>query len=120
MTTAADRDGSLPIRTQARQAVGRAWERAVAAGALPGLAPDVDAPVIDIERPSKPEHGDLSTNLAMKLARPHRRAPLEIARILAEELGREASTAPGLTPLASAEAVAPGFVNMRLSDEALR
>ncbi len=112
-----------PIRTQARQAVERAWACAIAEGRLPPLPEDADTPTVDIERPAKPEHGDLSTNLAMKLARPYRRAPLEIARVLADELAREAAEAfngPLTTPLATAEAVAPGFINLRLSDGALR
>ena len=36
-----------------------------------------------------------ATNLAMKLARPYRRAPLEIARVLADELAREADADAG-------------------------
>ena len=120
------------IRTQARQAVERAWARAIAEGRLPPLPEDAGTPAVDIERPAKPEHGDLATNLAMKLARPYRRAPLEIARVLATELAREAAEAaqavaaptaagiaPPTTPIASAEAVAPGFINLRLSDAAL-
>ena len=36
-------------------------------------------PRIEVEHPAEAEHGDLATNLAMKLARPYRRPPLEIA-----------------------------------------
>ena len=83
-----------PLCTQARQAVERAWTRAIAAGTLPPLPDGTEAPAVEIERPANPEHGDLSTNLAMKLARPYRRAPLEIARTLADELGHEVSRSP--------------------------
>jgi len=107
----------LPLRTQARLAVERAWARAIAAGTLPALPDGAEAPAVEVERPANPEHGDLATNLALKLARPYRRAPLEIARVLADELARETAEAP--TPIATAEAVAPGFINLRLSDAAL-
>jgi arginyl-tRNA synthetase len=51
----------------------------------------------------------------MKLARPYRRAPLEIARALADELGHVTDG----SPIAAAEAAAPGFLNLRLADTAL-
>jgi arginyl-tRNA synthetase len=107
-----------PIRARARAAVERAWDRAIAAGALPALAED-ERPAVDIERPANPEHGDFASNLAMRLARPYRRSPLEIARVLAEEIGREAEAGPSDSPIASAAAAPPGFLNLRLTDQAL-
>jgi len=108
-----------PVREQARAAVGRAWAHAIASGALPALAADVDAPRIEIERPANPEHGDLATNLALKLARPHRMAPLAIAQALEAELARDAADPSSGSPISEAHAVAPGFVNLRLADAAL-
>ena len=63
-----------PIRRQARDAVARAWAAAIDTGALPPLPDERRGP------PSRssgrpPPHGDLATNLAMKLARPYRRGP---------------------------------------------
>lgn len=98
---------SATIRSAARAAIDRAWARAVAASALPPLPDDPSRPPIEIERPASPDHGDLATNLAMKLARPYRMAPLAIATILAEELTREAATDPAATPVASAEVAPP-------------
>ena len=74
------------IRDQARQAVERAWLRAVERGALPPLPDDMPRPAVEIDRPANTEHGDLATNLAMKLARPLRQAPLAIATAIATEL----------------------------------
>jgi arginyl-tRNA synthetase len=107
-----------PIRARARAAVERAWERAIAAGTLPALSAD-ERPTVEIERPANTEHGDFASNLAMRLARPYRRAPLEIARILADEIGRESDVGPGHSPIATAEAAPPGFLNLRLTDRAL-
>jgi arginyl-tRNA synthetase len=105
--------GLLPIRAQVRAAVERAWDAAIDGGELPPLAA-ADRPAIDIERPANPEHGDLASNLAMKLARPYRRAPLEIAGVLAARLP---AAADGLVK--SVDAAAPGFLNIVLDDAAL-
>jgi len=115
------------IRADARAAVERAWRRAVESGALPRPDPNADATTpgaapttaVEIERPAHPEHGDLASNLAMRLARPYRRPPLDIARAIADELNGEATTDPAATPVASAEAAAPGFINLRVADRAL-
>ena len=113
---------TVPLRTQARLAVERAWARATASGALPPIdasATDT-APAVEIERPAKPEHGDLATNLGLKLARPLRRPPLAIAEVLAAEIQAEiAGAGPRSTPVSSVEVAPPGFLNMRLSDAAL-
>jgi arginyl-tRNA synthetase len=106
------------VREQVRAAVQRAWSRAVASGALPVLSPD-DAPGIEIERPANPDHGDLATNLALKLARPYQIAPLVIAQALEAELASESADATSNSPIGEAHAVPPGFVNLRLADSAL-
>ena len=72
-----------------------------------------------MERPANPEHGDAATNLAMKLARPYRRPPLEIARAIAAELEREVSERPAGTPAGSVSVAPPGFINVRYADRAL-
>jgi arginyl-tRNA synthetase len=107
----------LPIRTQVRDAVERAWQQAVDAGTLPRLPDDAEHPTIDVERPAHPDHGDLASNLAMKLARPYRRGPLDIARALATEIATDA--AGGQSPIASVEVAPPGFLNLRLADRTL-
>ena len=108
-----------PIRAQARAAVARAWDRAVASGALPDFPADATRPPVEIERPAGSVHGDFASNLAMKLARPYRMAPLAIAQALAAEVTNEAAADPTSTPIASAEVAPPGFLNLRLRDEAL-
>ncbi len=85
-----------PLRSQVRAALERAWTAATESGALPALPDETARPAIEVERPANPEHGDLASNLAMKLARPYQRSPLEIATLLAGKLvrdaGREGST----------------------------
>ena len=82
-----------PIRTQVRAAILRAWKEAVRTGALPAFPDDVVPPTVDVERPANADHGDLATNLAMRLARPYRRPPLEIATLLAAKLVRDQGVA---------------------------
>ena len=61
-----------------------------------------------LEEPRKPEHGDWALSLPMKLARPLRRNPFEIAQGIAERI--EANE------LIEAPVVArPGFINLRLA-----
>jgi len=108
---------SAPIRTEVREAVARAWRRAVEAGALPAIEDGL--PTVDIERPANPDHGDFAASLAMKLARPYRRAPLEIARVLADAIAADASDPAAGSPIAAVEVAPPGFLNLRLTDSAL-
>ena len=107
-----------PLRTQVRHAIERAWTRAIDDGALTAL--DADArPAIEVERPADPDHGDFSTNLGMKLARPYRRPPLELATLLAAKLVRDAAVPGNASPIEAAEVAPPGFLNVRLKATAL-
>jgi arginyl-tRNA synthetase len=66
------------------------------------------ADIVEIARPQQAEHGDFSTNLAMKMARELKRAPREIATDLVN----------ALTPddlISRAEIAGPGFVNVWLN-----
>ncbi len=102
------------IRARVRAAVEQAWANAVATGRLPAIG-GTGAPAVEIERPANPAFGDFATNLAMKLARPLRRAPMEIAETLAASL-REG---PADSLIGSVEVASPGFLNLRVTDEAL-
>jgi arginyl-tRNA synthetase len=108
-------EGQLALRSRVRDAVERAWAAAVTADRLPPVDDPDPQPAVEVERPANPAFGDFATNLAMKLARPLRRSPLTIAEALVTEL--RSQRGEGL--LASAEVAAPGFVNLRLADEAL-
>ncbi len=103
----------LSVRSRIRRLVADAWAAATDAGDLAPLDADVRASIeIEIERPSNPDHGDLATNLAMKLARPLRRSPLQIAEAIATSL----RSAPAGSALSAVDVAPPGFINMRLAD----
>jgi arginyl-tRNA synthetase len=109
----------VSLRRRTTDAVVRAWERAIETGRLPDMPADAPRPSADVERPSDPDHGDLATSIALKLARPYRRAPLEIAEAIAEGLRSDAIDRPSDSPVGTVEVAAPGFVNIRVADGAL-
>lgn len=63
---------------------------------------------IQLEVPKNPDHGDYATNLAMMLARPERKAPRQIADLLAASLR-------GSELFETVEIAGPGFINFRLA-----
>jgi arginyl-tRNA synthetase len=77
-----------------------------------GELPLTDAPAFVVEPPRNPDHGDFSTNLAMVLAKPCRKPPLEVARMLVAAL-----ELPEFVE--SVELAPPGFINFRLKRGAL-
>jgi arginyl-tRNA synthetase len=68
-----------------------------------------------LEKPRQAEHGDLATNVAMRLAKPLGMAPAAIGQAIAQAL-RGLKEAQGF--LASVEVAGPGFVNLRLTHSA--
>jgi arginyl-tRNA synthetase len=105
------------LRAAVRETLRRALDRAIAAGRLPDV-PEARAAEVEVTRPANPEHGDLATNLALRLARPLRLAPPANAAALVESIGEERASDPA-SPIASAEAAGPGFVNLRFADRTL-
>ncbi len=126
-------DPTASLRTQVRQAVEAAWQRAqadlVPAGdataptappaPAPGAPPAPAAPAepVIIERPADQTRGDFASSIALKLAKPHRRPPMVIAAAIAAQIITTA-TDPR-SPIAAVEVAPPGFLNIRLSDAAL-
>ena len=74
---------------------------------------ELDSPAL-LEIPRSQEHGDLSTNVAMQLAKPLRNAPRKIA----EELVGKLELDPAL--VAKVEIAGPGFINFTYSHDYLR
>ncbi len=71
---------------------------------------------IFFEKPGNPEHGDLSVNAAMKLAKHFRKPP----RAIAEEMAQRLRALP-LDParISAVEVAGPGFLNFRVADRYL-
>jgi arginyl-tRNA synthetase len=83
-----------------------------ALSALPAdsLPSDVRAP-IEIERTRDAAHGDFATNIALKLAKPAKKNPRQLAQAIVDALSKN--------PLiAKIEIAGPGFINFHLSGAA--
>ncbi len=82
--------------------------------ALAALGPELTgntAVALDIERTRDPAHGDFACNIAMRLAKPARRNPRELAQQIIAAL-------PASPWLARAEVAGPGFINFFLTPAA--
>ncbi len=103
-------------RTVVRESVERAWAATVRDGGIPPLPADAGAPAVEITHPANSEHGDLASNLALRLAKPLRRPPMMIAAALAAAIEADsADPARAPSPVSSVAVAPPGFVNVRLS-----
>lgn len=71
---------------------------------------------LEFEAPNNPEHGDLASNAALRLARYLKKSPRQIAEELAEQL-RQAPVDPDR--ISSIEVAGAGFINFRFSDQYL-
>jgi arginyl-tRNA synthetase len=99
--------------TPARDLVAAALADALARAARDKGWEGTDSLPIDVEVPKEAAHGDYASSIAMRLAKPLRKPPREIANAIVERLERKA-------PIASAETAGGGFVNVRLDDAWLR
>ncbi len=76
----------------------------IEAGEFAGAAP---AEVV-IERPKNPEHGDYTTNVAMRLAKPAGKPARDVAELIATRLR-------DLDGIAKVDVAGPGFLNITLA-----
>ena len=80
---------------------------------MEGVPPEFEP---ELMPPANPDHGDLATNCALKLARHLRRSPRQVAIDLVELL-----ESAGLDPdrISACEVAGPGFINFRVSNRYL-
>jgi len=76
-----------------------------------GVLSSKEIPQFVVEVPANPEHGDFATNVAMTLAKAERKAPRQIAELLAAELGKN-------DLIRSVDIAGPGFINFCIKEEA--
>jgi arginyl-tRNA synthetase len=86
------------------EAVRAAAAAAIDAGDLAGTAPDE----VVVERPKNPDHGDYTTNVALRLAKPAGRPPREVADLIAARLVE-------VEGIAKVDVAGPGFLNITLA-----
>jgi arginyl-tRNA synthetase len=98
----------MGVDEQIRKLVSLALAELVKSGALP---PEVMQASFVVERPKRPEHGDLATNVALSVQKAAHKPPREIAGLIADRL----RAAPAI---AGVDIAGPGFLNLRLSPSA--
>jgi arginyl-tRNA synthetase len=95
------------VREQLFALVKQAVADAMKSGDLPELS---ELPNFMVEPPPQEEFGDFATNIAMVLARPMKRSPMEIANAVVRHL-------PPNDLVRKAEVAHPGFINFLLTDD---
>ncbi len=81
-------------------------------GELAAGGAEIQAPSVELSLPARPEHGDLTTNLALITAKRAGRVPRE----LAEAVGARWLAGPGAGVCDRFEVAGPGFLNLFLND----
>lgn len=79
---------------------------AAAAAHDKGVLPSSDFCEVELEEPKAGSHGDLSTNMAMQMAKAQRMAPRQIAQALIDHLDDQNGI------IARTEIAGPGFINI--------
>jgi arginyl-tRNA synthetase len=75
------------------------------------LPTDIQEPAVDVERARDAAHGEFATNVALRLAKPARRNPRQLAQAIVDVL-------PASELVARVEIAGPGFINFHLSPQA--
>lgn len=78
---------------------------------------EVSLPAVELEVPANKEHGDFSTNIALKSAQIFRKAPLIIAKEFMEVLNQAVADSTIKDVVLKTEVKAPGFINFYLKTE---
>lgn len=95
------------IRSQIETIITKAVNVAIAKGSLPKM----EIPPVMMEKPREASHGDFSTNIAMQMAKPARKAPRQIASTILEEVDVKD------TYIVRMEVAGPGFINFFLNNQ---
>lgn len=77
----------------------------------------VRMPEVELEIPRDKSHGDLSTNIALQMAKHVRKNPDEYAALLAEKIDISVKRSPIADSIKKAESKPPGFINFWLSEK---
>lgn len=72
---------------------------------------------VELEIPKDVSHGDISTNIAMKLCSTFKSSPIDLANIIISGINKEISASKG--SIGKVEAKNPGFINFFLSQDYL-
>jgi arginyl-tRNA synthetase len=95
----------MGIEERVRELVSAALAGLVGEGTLPAAVMEAS---FAVERPKRPEHGDLATNVALAVQKRAQKPPREIAALLQARL-------QAASDVRAVEIAGPGFLNLRLA-----
>lgn len=98
-----------PLTRQIASLMREAIQNAQTAGELP----PVEIPEIEVKPPRKAEQGDYGASIALALAKPVGKPPIEVANIIAKYVNK-----PDF--ITAVEVAPPGFVNVRFDEKWIR
>jgi arginyl-tRNA synthetase len=98
------------IKEKLKEIIEDAINKAAGEGKL-GSVQDCSVPIV-IEKPRLPEHGDLASGAALKLASQARNAPIKIAETIASYIEKNPAASPEY--ISRFNAVPPGYVNFHI------
>src|SRR5258706_15817909 len=78
------------------------------------IAPDAAGEDVHVERPKNPDHGDLSTNIALQLSKQLKLKPRDVAEKL-RTVSTAALVSRGITTAAGVSIAGPGFLNIKVN-----
>jgi arginyl-tRNA synthetase len=107
---ARDRRRAMSLYAQYAALLDGVLDELVAEGSLPA---ELDRKNVTVEPPRDASHGDLATNAAMVLAKAAATNPRALADLIKPKL-------EALPPVTSVEVAGPGFINLRLTQDAWR
>lgn len=85
-----------------------------------GINPPSDQDIkTELEIPKEKSHGDLSSNIAMRISRFASRPPIELANLICEKIKHNLTASHLKDVIGQAETKAPGFINFFLSKKYL-
>ncbi len=94
-----------------KQGIATLFETALA----PLIAGSSVEPIVTLERPRDPAHGDIACNVAMQLAKALKQNPRELAQKLVAAILADPAH---VDLVAGADVAGPGFINLRLAESA--
>ncbi|MBL7070648.1 MAG: arginine--tRNA ligase [Candidatus Omnitrophica bacterium] len=80
---------------------------------------DSHMPGIELEPPKDRSHGDISTNIALRISKQAKVNPMDLAQMLCERIGRKIGGCTFKNEIVKVEAKGPGFINFWYSNKRL-
>lgn len=99
------------IYEKIREQITKIIQEAISQAIEKDMLPEMSIPPVILEKPREEAFGDLSSNIAMQMARQVRKAPAQIAQIIIDNINTEG------TFVDRVDKAGPGFINFYLNNQ---